>query len=81
MTPEEERDRSFRTAREHYIARTNRAEAKSAFANFLRNVWKQAIAYAQLFIVCYALYWLYHNQAVVMGWWDGLLRLARENLL
>jgi hypothetical protein len=81
LTAEEERDRSFRAAREHYVARVNQVEETHAFADFVKNVWAQFIAYAQLFIVCYALYWLYHNQTTVMDWWDGLLRLTRENFL
>ena len=81
MTQHEERDRAFRAAREHYISKTEELDAPQPVHDFAKRLWGQFITYAQLFIVFFALYWLYHNQAVVMGWWNSLISLVQNNLL
>lgn len=74
----EARDDIYHAARRQHATRVSKKESEQTHQHYIKRAWEQMVTYGQLFVVCYALYWLFHNQGVVLGWWEGLLDLFKR---
>jgi hypothetical protein len=78
MTEQEEKDRSFRAAREHYIAQVvNREVRRDQFHATSNSFFRQVFAYVGLAVLFVALFWMIQHQDVLSSWWNRMVDVLR----
>lgn len=74
LTESEEKDRSYRAAREHFLTHTTvhevRKQRLTEVANFF---WERVLAVGGICLVIAGLLWVRFNADLVMSWWHRLI--------
>jgi len=74
LTESEEKDRSFRAAREHFLTHTTvRDVRKQRLTEMTHFLWERVIAVGGICIIIAGLLWVRFNADLVMSWWHRLL--------
>jgi hypothetical protein len=77
MTGQEERERAFLAAREHFLSKSLPEIQKEAVrkerSKTFDVVMEKLVAVAGLFLLSLFVFWLYNNAEIINNWWQNLI--------